>query len=406
MDIPIAPSPTQNAQIRAWWKRVTKINNGLPTDSDMKAADEGVFGLPLSESILYAHSTISYMDPSSGALCYGVIPTIVAKCGSFLKSKALATEGIFRMSGSIRRIADLQCIFNTPEDYGAKFEWEHGKYTVHDAANVMRRFLNHLPEPVIPLDYYRPFKEAYDDDYDTSMAKIEAFQNLIDCLPLVHQYLLMYIMDMLGLFANAEEKTRMSISSLAAVFAPGILSHPDDEYRPGGYKESQNVLEFLIRNHDQFTAPRSCIPAGQSLIPRSSPANIPASLRRKPSTASSKESRQRKGSMDKSFSTVPQLPSSLPQQHALLQQKHHMISSPSLSKPSRRPSLPFSQTTISLPDHDGTTPLLKRSNTMPLKRVNNKNTEQGLPAPMKKSAGRWKSIRRVQHDKEPRLYSR
>lgn len=59
-----------------------------------------------------------------------------------------------------------------------------------------------------------------DDDYDTSMAKIEAFQNLIDCLPLVHQYLLMYIMDMLGLFANAEEKTRMSISSLAAVFAP------------------------------------------------------------------------------------------------------------------------------------------------------------------------------------------
>lgn len=74
---------------------------------------------------------------------------------------ALATEGIFRMSGSIRRIADLQCIFNTPEDYGAKFEWEHGKYTVHDAANVMRRFLNHLPEPVIPLDYYRPFKEAY-----------------------------------------------------------------------------------------------------------------------------------------------------------------------------------------------------------------------------------------------------
>lgn len=84
--------------------------------------------------------------------------------------------------------------------------------------------------------------------------------------------------------------------------------------------------------------------------------------------------------MDKSFtSSVPQLPSSLPQQqqHSLLQQKHHMISSPSLSKPSRRPSLPFSQTMISLPDHDGTTPLLKRSNTMPLKRVNNKNTEQG-----------------------------
>lgn len=39
MDIPIAPSPTQNAQIRAWWKRVTKVNNGLSSDNDMKAAD-------------------------------------------------------------------------------------------------------------------------------------------------------------------------------------------------------------------------------------------------------------------------------------------------------------------------------------------------------------------------------
>ena len=63
-------------------------------------------------------------------------------------------------------------------------------------------------------------RDVVDDEYDTPNAKIEAFQNLIDCLPLVHQYLLMYIMDMLGLFASAEDKTRMSISSLAAVFAP------------------------------------------------------------------------------------------------------------------------------------------------------------------------------------------
>ena len=72
----------------------------------------------------------------------------------------LLVEGIFRMSGSAKRIGMLQQIFDSDHDFGAKFDWSSGGYTVHDAANVMRRFLNHLPEPVITLDYYRPFKDT------------------------------------------------------------------------------------------------------------------------------------------------------------------------------------------------------------------------------------------------------
>lgn len=46
-----------------------------------------VFGIPLTESIRYAHSSISYVDASSGMSCYGIIPTVVAKCGAFLKEQ-------------------------------------------------------------------------------------------------------------------------------------------------------------------------------------------------------------------------------------------------------------------------------------------------------------------------------
>lgn len=69
---------------------------------------------------------------------------------------ALSTEGIFRLSGNVKRIAMLQTIFDTPNDYGLQLNW-HG-YTVHDASNVMRRFLNYLPEPVITLTYQPLFK--------------------------------------------------------------------------------------------------------------------------------------------------------------------------------------------------------------------------------------------------------
>ncbi|KAG2222672.1 hypothetical protein INT45_013486 [Circinella minor] len=268
-DIPTVLSPTQKTILSAWWKKVTVANRkGNEMDFIETNSEKRVFGLPLSESIKYAHSSISYADDDkSGERCYGIIPTIIAKCGSFLKEEGLMVEGIFRMSGSAKRISSLQHMFDESDDYGAKFSW-NGGYTVHDAANVMRRFLNHLPEPVITLDYYRPFKDAMHEEYPSTEAKINAFQQLIDELPLVHQYLLLYIMDMLGLFSMTSDETRMDVSALAAVFAPGVLSHPDDELNPAGYKESQRVLEFLIEHQDKFAVPKSCIPANQSLIPR------------------------------------------------------------------------------------------------------------------------------------------
>jgi hypothetical protein len=71
---------------------------------------------------------------------------------------AMTTEGIFRVSGSARRTRMLQSIFDTPETYGSQLNWRG--YTVHDAANIMKRFLNFLPEPVITLEYYRLFKDT------------------------------------------------------------------------------------------------------------------------------------------------------------------------------------------------------------------------------------------------------
>lgn len=50
----------------------------------------------------------------------------------------------------------------------------------------------------------------------------------------------------------------------------GVLSHPDDELNPAGYKESQRVLEFLIEHQQRFAVPRSCIPPNQTLVPRES----------------------------------------------------------------------------------------------------------------------------------------
>lgn len=91
----------------------------------------------------------------------------------------------------------------------------------------------------------------------TTNERITAFQTLIQKLPLPHQFLLLYLLDMLSLFAQHEEVNLMSASNLAAVFTPGMLSHPSHDLDPVQYKISQRVVEFLIEFHMCFNMPHA-----------------------------------------------------------------------------------------------------------------------------------------------------
>lgn len=183
-------------------------------------------------------------------------------------SLATDVEGIFRLSGSAKRIKDLQEIFDSPERYGKGLDWTG--YTVHDAANVLRRYLNQLPEPIVPLDFYERFREplrtyqrqvqeqiqnnappAETEAFDHAKA-VAAYQQLIRELPPLNKQLLLYILDLLAVFASKSDQNRMTSANLSAIFQPGLLSHPQHDMSPDEYKLSQDVLIFLIENQDHF----------------------------------------------------------------------------------------------------------------------------------------------------------
>lgn len=118
------------------------------------------FGVPLSQAVEQAAAKISILGSANedeSVLHYGRIPIVVAKCGVYLKTSGLNVEGIFRVAGSSKRIKELQFIFNTPPSFGKKLSWDG--FTVHDAASVLRRYLNALPEPLIVLDLYEDFRD-------------------------------------------------------------------------------------------------------------------------------------------------------------------------------------------------------------------------------------------------------
>lgn len=184
-------------------------------------------------------------------------------CADFVS--ATNVEGIFRLSGSEKRIKELRTLFDSPDRYGKGLDW--AGYTVHDAANVLRRYLNQLPEPIVPLDLYEKFREplrghtmqAVGDNegpqltegFDIAKA-ISTYQQLITELPPLNRQLLLYILDLLAVFASKSDENRMNAQNLAAIFQPGMISHPQHDMAPVEYRLSQDVLIFLIENQDHF----------------------------------------------------------------------------------------------------------------------------------------------------------
>ncbi|KAL4920677.1 hypothetical protein BDW62DRAFT_176036 [Aspergillus aurantiobrunneus] len=254
-------SPPSRRDLTTWWRQ---FKRNTRKEEPKEQTQQGIFGIPLKVSIKYANVAISLTNDNGDSFIYGYVPIVVAKCGVFLKEKATDVEGIFRLNGSAKRIKDLQEIFDSPERYGKGLDWTG--YTVHDAANVLRRYLNQLPEPIVPLEFYERFREplrrfqlqaqeqgsSQDSEAAEHAKAVAAYQHLIRELPPLNKQLLLYILDLLAVFASKSEQNRMNSANLSAIFQPGLLSHPQHDMSPDEYKLSQDVLIFLIENQDHF----------------------------------------------------------------------------------------------------------------------------------------------------------
>ena len=102
-------------------------------------------------------------------------------------------------------------------------------------------------------------------DFDANAA-IVAYQRLITELPSLNRQLLLYILDLLAVFASKSEQNRMTAPNLAAIFQPGMLSHPQHDMIPQEYRLSQDVIIFLIDNQDSFLVGMSGTAADEKTV--------------------------------------------------------------------------------------------------------------------------------------------
>ncbi|KAG6813956.1 hypothetical protein H0H92_005211 [Tricholoma furcatifolium] len=268
------PDPPTKPSLKSWIhnltapqkvKKETEWKQGTPRaffcpktvlirrlDEPQAISDGPVFGVPLKESLKHASAQISTATAEGQLYVWGTVPVVVAKCGGYLKAKATEVPGTFRINGSARRTRDLQDIFERSPEFGRKLNWAMEIYTTHDIATVFRRYLTHMPEPVIPYDMYHSFRDPLArPKYNTSDV-IATYQELIKQMPQQNEHLLLYVLDLLSVFALKSQKNLMTASNLAVIFRPGLISHPNHETSPQEFELSQNVLQFLIEHQDHF----------------------------------------------------------------------------------------------------------------------------------------------------------
>ncbi|KAI0787491.1 Rho GTPase activation protein [Fomes fomentarius] len=250
---PAALAPTK-ASLKTWWNHFTFAQRAKKEAEEKKAAtgENAVFRKPLKESLKCASVQISTANANGELYVWGYIPVVVAKCGLYLKENATEVEGTFRVNGSNKRMRELQAAFEAPPRYGKNLDWQKEQYTTHDVASVFRRYLTQMPEPVIPHDMYHLFRDALAKQPYNEDEVIATYKRLIRSMPRANQYLLLYVLDLLSVFARKSDKNLMTAKNLAVIFRPALIAHPSHEMSPQEHQLSQDVLEFLIKHQDWF----------------------------------------------------------------------------------------------------------------------------------------------------------
>ena len=94
-----------------------------------------------------------------------------------------------------------------PPRFGENLDWSG--YTVHDAASILLKFLNQLPEPVIPLEKYEafqnPLKEYFLDRKRTTESINQEYKRQISLLPGASRQVLLYLLDLFAVIAFHSE---------------------------------------------------------------------------------------------------------------------------------------------------------------------------------------------------------
>ena len=172
-------------------------------------------------------------------------------------------ENIFAQSGNPSRVMHLQKAFNASRRYGRGLKWTG--YTVHDAASLLLRYLKTLPEPLVPYQFYELFTTGFhtegeqivqgnheQDRAAIKKARIAKLRRNILDLPPLSRTMLLYILDLLAVFASLAEDNQMTSTRLVSLFQPSLLARPPASMSSNEHEFALRIMVFMVDHQNEF----------------------------------------------------------------------------------------------------------------------------------------------------------
>ncbi|KAH5881807.1 hypothetical protein HBI92_141560 [Parastagonospora nodorum] len=213
---------------------------------------------PVTDKATFRQS-LEYLVEKFGADCTeGVgpgalkVPALLENAITAMRSMDMSIEGVFRKNGNLKALRELE------EEVDAKGVEQVDLNSKNPVilANLLKRFLRLMPDPVLTLKLYRLFMVANDIEDEEQRKKV---LHLVLCLlPKAHRdtmEVLFRFLNWVSSFHTVDEETgnKMDTWNIATVMAPNILRESNDKEMRNVDQGAVKVVFDLIENNDEFS---------------------------------------------------------------------------------------------------------------------------------------------------------
>ncbi|KAL3320536.1 Rho GTPase-activating protein 25 [Cichlidogyrus casuarinus] len=167
-----------------------------------------LFGTPLREQFNHASVDTDYL------------PSVVYDCVQYLLHHGIHVEGLFRKCGQhnyIRKLADAYDTCQPRPIIGSRaFPCD-----VHAVAGLLKLYLRETPEPIVPTELYDRLRLVYAEE--PSPNTYQQAQIIMSALPGTNLSIMKYLCEFLQEVSKHSAQNKMTLQSLACIFAPNLL---------------------------------------------------------------------------------------------------------------------------------------------------------------------------------------
>jgi hypothetical protein len=228
---------------------------------------------PTHENATFRQS-LEYLVEKKGAECTeGVgpgalkVPALLQDAITAMRNMDMSVEGVFRKNGNLKALRELEV---EVDQKGVEQVDLNTKNPVI-LANLLKRFLRVMPDPVLTLKLYKLFMTAngelsrslhYESANSTDIEEEERRKkvlHLVLCLlPKAHRdtmEVLFCFLNWVSSFHTVDEETgnKMDTWNIATVIAPNILRESNDKELRSVDQGAVKVVFDLIENNDEFS---------------------------------------------------------------------------------------------------------------------------------------------------------